>query len=144
MYCATANLLNFYGITQESADARKTGVIFDKPAVKETANGYAPNDIHVAEKDVQGYFDRLNNISEASIYDNSFVKLREIALSYPVWDKKSLNVSLNIFARNILLWSDIKGLDTEISQGNNNMSGAFERFSLPGTSSYGLGINVKF
>ena len=34
--------------------------------------------------------------------------------------------------------------DPEATQGNNNMAGAFERFSLPGTSSYGFGVNVNF
>jgi len=53
-------------------------------------------------------------------------------------------VNVNVFARNIILWSALKGLDPETSQGNNNMAGAFERFSLPGTSTYGFGLNVKF
>ena len=35
-------------------------------------------------------------------------------------------------------------LDPESSQGNNNMSGTFERFSLPQTSSYGGGLTVPF
>jgi hypothetical protein len=51
---------------------------------------------------------------------------------------------VNVFARNLLLWSSFDGLDPEATQGNNNMGGAFERFSLPGASSYGLGLNIKF
>lgn len=43
-----------------------------------------------------------------------------------------------------MLWSELDNLDPEASQGNNNMTGAFERFSLPGSSSYGLGLTVKF
>jgi len=78
------------------------------------------------------------------IYDNSFVKMREISLNYPVLDKKALKVNLNIFARNIIVWSKMKGLDPESTQGNNNMSGAFERFSLPGAASYGFGLNLNF
>ena len=65
-------------------------------------------------------------------------------VSYPVWDKNGINVNLNVFARNIILWSELKGLDPEASQGNNNMGGGFERFSMPGASSYGFGLNVKF
>jgi outer membrane receptor protein involved in Fe transport len=153
MYGATMGLLDYYGVTQKSADARKEKFLFEKDAVKVTgtdANGnqtYAPNDILIDGTQTgaaYAYFDRLNGISESMIYDNSFVKLREIALSYPVWNKKSLKVSLNVFARNILLWSSLKGIDPEATQGNNNMSGAFERFSLPGSSSYGFGVNVKF
>lgn len=34
--------------------------------------------------------------------------------------------------------------DPESSQGNGNMGGYFERFSVPATSSYGGGLTVKF
>ena len=35
-------------------------------------------------------------------------------------------------------------LDPEASQGNNNMSGAFEDYSMPQTASFGFGFNIKF
>ena len=82
-------------------------------------------------------------LTSLSIYDNSYIKLRELSISYPVLPKW-LNVNVNVFARNILVWSEFKGFDPEASQGNDNMGGAFERFSLPGTASYGFGFNVKF
>jgi hypothetical protein len=151
MYSGTLGLLDYYGISQRSADYRKSdSFMFDKPAVKVTGvdgDGkptYAPNDIQIKGSDAQAYFSAENNISESMIYDNSFIKLREVALNYPVVSKQGLNINLNVFARNVLLWSNLKGLDPEATQGNNNMGGAFERFSLPGSSSYGLGMNVKF
>lgn len=151
MYGGTAGLLDYYGATQKTADYRKSeSFLFEKDAVKVTgvdANGnttYAKNDIAISGADAQGYFSTLNDISESMIYDNSFIKLREIALSYPILTKPGLGITMNVFARNLLLWSELKGLDPEASQGNNNMTGAFERLSLPGTSSYGLGFTVKF
>jgi hypothetical protein len=151
MYSGTAGLLDYYGISQHSADYRElTDFMFDLPAVKVVstdANGvktYAPNDIKIKGSDAQAYFSANNNISESMIYDNSFIKMREIALAYPVYAKKGININVNVFARNLLLWSSFKGLDPEASQGNNNMAGAFERFSMPGTSSFGMGLNVKF
>ena len=151
MYSGTAGLLDYYGASQRSADYRKsTGFLFEKPAVKETgldANGkmtYATNDIKISGADAQYYFSTLNGISESMIYDNSFIKLREIAISYPVFARKGLSVNANVFARNLLLWSSIDGIDPESTQGNNNMAGAFERFSMPSTSSFGFGLNVKF
>jgi hypothetical protein len=151
MYCATGGLLDYYGVTQRSADFRKMdGFLFEEPAVK--ADG-TPNDILINKKgsdgqvtgaNAQAYFDALNNVTESMVKETSFIKLREIALSYPVWDKKGVNVTLNAFARNIILWSQVKGFDPESSQGNTNMAGGFERFSLPGATSYGLGLNVKF
>ncbi|MFY9150687.1 MAG: SusC/RagA family TonB-linked outer membrane protein [Prolixibacteraceae bacterium] len=151
MYSGTKGLLDYYGISKRSADYRKSeSFLFELPAVKVSGtdgNGndtYAPNDIQISGSDAQLYFQNLNNISESMIYDNSFIKLREIALSYPVVEKKGLKVNLNVFARNIIVWSNIQGLDPEATQGNNNMSGAFERFSLPGAASYGFGINLNF
>lgn len=152
MYSGTSGLLDFYGVSQYSADVRRPGTTFMFPeaAVKVAGtdgNGnpiYATNDISIKGENAQAYFTQLNSISESMIYDNSFVKLREVSLGYPVYDKKGLKVNLSAFARNIIVWSAIKGIDPETSQGNTNMAGAFERFSLPGTSSYGFGLNVKF
>jgi TonB-linked SusC/RagA family outer membrane protein len=151
IYSATPGLLDFYGVTQKSADYRKKdSFLFDGDAVKVTgtdASGnpiYAPNDITISGSDAQYYFDALNNVTESMIAENSFIKLREIALSYPVWSKNDFSISLSAFARNIILWSTLEGMDPEATQGNTNMSGAFERFSLPGTTSYGFGINIKF
>jgi hypothetical protein len=142
MYAATSNLLDMYGVSQRSADFRKKeSFLLEWDAVKEDGT---PNDIRISGGDAQDYFDALNLITESMVVENSYLKLREISLSYPVWDKKNLNVSLNAFARNLILWSTVKGFDPEASQGNTNMAGGFERFSLPGTSSYGLGLSVKF
>ena len=69
-------------------------------AVKETgkdADGnsiYAPNDIKVT--DAQAYFTRRRSIDESYIYDNSYIKLRELSVSYPVFSKKWLNVNVNV------------------------------------------------
>ena len=156
MYAATSGLIDYYGTSQRSADFRKKdGFLFEKDAVKITGydsdgnpNAYAPNDIIIngpnSTVNAQNYFTALNDITESMIQENSFIKLREITLGYPVYESKGLNVALNVFARNIILWSTIKGFDPEASQGNNNMVGGFERFSLPGTSSYGLGLSIKF
>jgi TonB-linked SusC/RagA family outer membrane protein len=161
MYAGTKSLMDNYGTSQRSADYRAMeaeGFLFELPAVKQTGgevtydeNGkiltdtrtYAPNDIKI--NNARTYMTRLNAISESFIADNSFIKLREISASYPVYSKPGgMSVTLSAFARNIIVWSELKGFDPEATQGNNNMQGAFERFSLPGTSSYGLGVNVKF
>ncbi|ULT27014.1 hypothetical protein KUH03_09455 [Sphingobacterium sp. E70] len=146
MYHGTSNTLDVYGVTQKTVDFRDgNGFLFEQPAVKEVAPGqYETNDILIDPSKAYDYFNTLSNISEAGIRGTSFVKLREIAVGYPVYQNSKIKVDLNAFARNIILWSELKGFDPEVSQGNTNMSGAFERFSLPGTSSYGLGVNVKF
>lgn len=151
MYGGTLGMLDYYGASQRSADYRKADYfMFYRDAVKVSGTDgegnpiYVPNDIKIPGSDAESFFSADNDVSESMIYDNSFVKLREISLSYPVAAKQSFNINVNVFARNVLVWSNLKGLDPEASQGNNNMAGSFERFSLPGSSSFGLGLNVKF
>ncbi|MGL4852676.1 MAG: SusC/RagA family TonB-linked outer membrane protein, partial [Phocaeicola sp.] len=146
MYSGTMGTLDFYGTTQKSADFRQMeSFLFEKDAVKKLADGsYVANDIMIPGTSAYTYFDKMSSINEGLIYDSGFLKLRELSVSYPVWSKNGINVNLNAFARNLIIWSAIKGLDPESSQGNNNMGGGFERFSLPGSSSYGFGVNVKF
>lgn len=140
MYHGTNGLMDFYGTSQASADARDNGVVFDGWKADGTKN-----DIKLTSlSDIESYYTALNNINASSVYDNSFLKLRELSVSYNIFKNSWVDVTISGFARNILLWSELKNFDPEASQGNNNMTGAFERFSLPQTSSYGFGVNLKF
>ena len=139
MYSRTSGLADYYGVSKRTENREGT-IIFD--GYKEDGT---KNDIGITGANAQQeYYSILNNIDESSIYDNSFIKLREVAVSYPVFKSNWMQVTLNVFARNILIWAQVPDLDPEASQGNNNMSGAFEDYSMPQTASYGFGVNVKF
>jgi hypothetical protein len=152
MYAGSATMMEYYGTALTSQEYReKDYFVFDwEPAVKITGtdasgnNIYAPNDIKIAGYDAQAFFSTMNDISKCFVRDASYFKLREISLSYPIVKAKWGSISASIFGRNILLWTAIRGFDPEASQGNNNMSGGFERFSLPGSSSYGGGLKFNF
>ena len=139
MYSRTSGLADYYGVSKRTENREGT-IIFD--CYKEDGT---KNDIGITGANAQQeYYSILNNIDESSIYDNSFIKLREVAVSYPVFKSNWMQVTLNVFARNVLIWAQVPDLDPEASQGNNNMSGAFEDYSMPQTASYGFGVNVKF
>ena len=152
MYAGSATMMEYYGTALTSQEYReKDYFVFDwEPAVKITGtdasgnNIYAPNDIKIAGSDAQAFFSTMNDISKCFVRDASYFKLREISLSYPIVKAKWGSISASVFGRNILLWTAIRGFDPEASQGNNNMSGGFERFSLPGSSSYGGGLKFNF
>ncbi len=151
MYYGSANTMDYYGVTQHSADLRDSeSFLFEWPAVKITGkdsegnNTYATNDIMIPGDMASDYLDLLSTISEAAIFDASFLKLREISLSYRFVNNPKFGLSANLFTRNILLWSGYKGFDPESSQGNNNMAGGFERFSLPASTSFGAGLTFNF
>lgn len=139
MYSRTTGLADYYGVSKRTENREGT-IIFD--GYKEDGT---KNDIAITgANNQQYYYSVLNNIDESSVYDNSFIKLREVAVNYQILKKKSIELSVNAFARNILIWSQLPDLDPEASQGNNNMAGAFEDYSMPQTASYGFGINIKF
>jgi hypothetical protein len=135
MYGGTNGLLGFYGVGKETLNRDNKIVV---PGV------YADGSVNKTAVTVQSYYAAINSIDESSIYNTSFVKLREIAVNYPLLKTKDLGLDVTVFARNILIWTDFPNFDPESSQGNTNMAGAFERFSLPQTSSFGLGLNFKF
>lgn len=138
MYHGTYGLMGYYG-TRKDTENRDQPIVYD---------GYksdgTKNDIVITPERVQDYYNVLNSIDATSVLKSGYLKLRELSLSYPVYSKKGIDVTVNLFARNILVWTEMKYFDPESSQGNNNMAGGFERFSLPSTSSYGFGFNVKF
>ena len=139
IYCGTNGLLDMYGVSKNTENREGSFIV---EGVKE--DGSKNTTPISGANEMQHYYETINNINESSVYNSSFIKLRELAVSYPVFQKKWLEVNLNVFARNILVWSELANIDPESTQGNTNMAGSFERFSLPTTSSYGFGLNVKF
>lgn len=145
MYSGSNGLLDLYGVSKVTED-RESTFIFKGVKPDGTPNDIVrggPNDPD-ALQDL--YTNVLSNIDEYYIHENSFVKLRELSLRYkfakPIY--KTLNVGVSLYSRNILLWTALRNLDPETSQGNNNMGGSFERFSLPQTTSYGFGFDITF
>ena len=100
-----------------------------------------PNTVEVNKAD---YYQAYYNITESGVYDTSFIKLRDLTLTYQLPKLGIFDISIYGFARNVLVWANLPNFDPESSQGNNNMSGYFERFSVPNTSSFGGGLTINF
>ncbi len=143
MYGGTTGLFDLYGNNKATLEAREKNEVMFPNAVSEEDG--TPNTKKITGyANIQKYFSDLNNIDESSIVEASFFKMREISLRYQAVKKANFNVGLNFFARNLSLWTNSPVIDPESSQGNTNMAGSFERFTLPQTSSYGMGINLQF
>ena len=145
MYSGSNGLLDLYGMSKRTED-RVSTFIFKGYKADGTPNDIVRGGPGDAKAVQTLYSDVLGNIDEYYIYGNSFVKLRELSLKYllPKSLVPHLDLSVTAFARNILLWTELPNMDPESSQGNNNMAGGFERFSMPQTTSYGFGIELKF
>jgi iron complex outermembrane receptor protein len=91
-----------------------------------------------------------SNNEEGAIYDNSFVKLREVTLGYTLpanFSKKigMTNLRISLIGRNLLyFWKTLKNLDPETMVGSQWYKQGVDEGSLPATRSYGFSINAKF
>jgi TonB-linked SusC/RagA family outer membrane protein len=137
MYHGTNMTMNYFGVTKESLPYHEGKMVAE--GIDEVTG--KANTVEVNKQD---YYQAYYDVTESGIYDTSFFKLRDLTLTYQLPKIGSFDISVNAFARNVLLWAKLPNFDPESSQGNNNMSGFFERFSIPNTSSYGGGLTFTF
>lgn len=137
MYHGTNLTMEFFGATKESLPYHEGTMVVDGIDV---ATGQK-NTIEVSKQD---YYQAYYNVTESGIYDTSFFKLRDLTLTYDLPKICGIDISVYGFARNILIWAKLPNFDPESSQGNGNMSGYFERFSVPATKSIGGGLKITF
>ena len=108
---------------------------------------YRDNDIYV---NPETYWREVsNNTPEPFIYDNSYVKCRELTLTLDFprnWlDKRGIvkHVGISFVARNpFIIWKNIKDIDPDAQYNTSGLG--LEYGSLPSRRSYGLNFNIKF
>jgi TonB-linked SusC/RagA family outer membrane protein len=148
MYSGNNRLMDLYGVSGRTEN-RTDPFIYDGYKADGT-----PNDIvRGGENDPLAYqtlyLDALDAMDESQVYETSFVKLRQVALSYHLPARLTTPVgiqraTLSLITRNILLWTTLPNFDPEASQGQGNMQGGMDYMSLPQTTSFGLGLNINF
>jgi hypothetical protein len=99
-------------------------------------------------------YDKWNQGLGAPIYiqDGSFVKLREITLSYEVpnqwvtrWMRAGHDVRLSLSGRNLKMWSDYWGVDPEVNNfGNQNVTRFVDLAPFPPTKSWFFSVDVSY
>lgn len=137
MYHNTSSALNYFGVTKESLDYHEGSFVADGIDV-------VTGELNTIEVNKQKYYQTYYDVAEANVYDTSFLKLRDLTLSYNLPKLCNIDVTVFGFARNVLIWAKMPNFDPESSQGNGNMGGYFESYSVPNTSSYGGGLKVTF
>lgn len=137
MYHGTNMVLNNAGVTMESLPWHEGTFVAE--GIDEATG--EPNTVEVER---QQYYMTYYQVGESGVYDMSFVKLRDISLTWQLPDLGPLKLQLSAFARNVLLWTRLPNFDPESSQGNGNMGGYFERFSMPATTAIGGGLKITF
>lgn len=112
--------------------------------------GYKENDVIVAANAYHNNRYRRQNVSEG-IYDATFIKLREVKLTYlfpdEIINKLGVqNMSLSLIGTNVWLWAkEFKHGDPELlSFGGGSYVPGVENATVPSTKSFGFSLDLKF
>lgn len=150
VWCGTCGILNDFGTSQQSADERNDVVVFN--GVLEDGT---PNTIAVPLADpasgIGNYYRRrygFGGNSEMNIFDASWVRLRELTLSYSLpstlLGNTFENVSLSLTGRNLWLKTDFPGIDPETNLTGASNGFGLEYFNMPNTKSYAATLRATF
>jgi TonB-linked SusC/RagA family outer membrane protein len=137
-----------FGLPKETLPGRETGV---------TVTGVTPEGAPFTKtwekKDVDTYYDNDKNYTGIFVFNNDFIKLRQVIISYnlpvakmSILGSKIQSASLSLVGRNLLLlYKDKRNnyFDPESSYTNGNAQG-LEAFGVPRTRNIGVNLQVKF
>ncbi|MCB2378162.1 SusC/RagA family TonB-linked outer membrane protein [Hymenobacter sp. BT635] len=140
---------NYTGSLANTIYGRETGIIGEGVMLAPDGVSYIKNDVPVSAQDYYGgYYYGFNGlVRSSSVYDASFVKLREVRLGYQlpksIVDKTFLKgIGVSAVGRNLwLISSKVPGIDPETSFNSGNVQG-LESTQIPSVRSYGFNINL--
>jgi TonB-linked SusC/RagA family outer membrane protein len=93
----------------------------------------------------RGYINSIYQIEQWRVDDGSFVKLREVALSYSVGNVKFFkDLTISLSGRNLISWDNYKGYDPEVnSAGQSTLLRGIDFGSVPIPRTFKFGIAAK-
>lgn len=94
----------------------------------------------------RGYIAGVYNIQQWRIDNGSYVKLRELSLSYSFGKIKGINdLTISAGARNLISWDNYKGYDPEVNAGGQSaILRGIDFGTVPIPRTYSLSVRAKF
>jgi hypothetical protein len=143
IYSVTNMFGQYAGVLESSIPGRE--VDWDKPGIVVKGIDKATGQPNTINRTAEDYYQSLFENGEAFLYDDSYVKLREVRVGYdlPGSFTRSLRVSsanIAFVGRNLWTHTKVPNIDPEFTYTTGNYQGA-EFAALPTTRS--LGINLR-
>ncbi|MEM6361593.1 MAG: SusC/RagA family TonB-linked outer membrane protein [Bacteroidota bacterium] len=161
MWNGTLGIIKYFGTAQETADLRETaGFLYD--GVVQTGTDGDGNPIYEENNTPVDFANPalgvganrwvrygFGGVSEESIEDASWVRLREVTLSYTLPSKLFADsfiegISVSFTGRNLALWTEFTGIDPETNLTGNGNGFGLNYFNMPNTRSFGGTLKVTF
>ncbi|MBC7948187.1 MAG: SusC/RagA family TonB-linked outer membrane protein [Chitinophagaceae bacterium] len=124
------------GVDVFNADFRTRQGVGNGTVAEQEHNGQLP----------RGYINSIYQIEEWRVDDGSFVKLRELALSYSFGKFKVFrDLSISLTGRNLISFDNYKGYDPELNAaGQSTLLRGIDFGAVPIPRTYKLGITARF
>jgi TonB-linked SusC/RagA family outer membrane protein len=161
MYSRTAELMYFTGNTPKTTFNDRQPFIIPNSVIKiDDGAGnvsYVENDVPIAGKsnNLTLYYDQnygRTEFNRAFMFDKSFIKLRDVVLSYSLPVKLISRISLSnaeisIIGRNLLLWTpgDNTFVDPELTTFGNDIAADYGEYgATPATRAFTASLKITF
>ena len=132
----TQAVLDYYGISQDTADARDRGYV---------------DVMDMRNYDVQGYYQVLGanqGVMSQYVYDATNVRLQEVSLGYSVPINKVVpfikDLKVSIVGHNLLMLYLKAPFDPELTSSTGTYNQGIDYFMQPSTRSAGFSVKLKF
>jgi TonB-linked SusC/RagA family outer membrane protein len=137
----TQAILDQYGVSKETGDARKAGGV--------AVNGIDANGKAVTTVNAQTWYEAIggrNGISGEYTYSATVVRLREAALGYtlPLPNGFFKTVKVSVVGRNLAYFYKKAPFDPELTMSTGNGLSGVDVFNQPATRNMGLTLNATF
>lgn len=149
IFSQSVNIGRYTGVLAETVLGRETGIIGEGVVNTGTTTEpvYVPNTKNISSEEWHHKYYALTN-NEMTIFDGSYVKLREVKLSYMLSNQliKKLpvrDITVSVVGRNLwLIHSNVPHIDPETSFYNDGNLQGIENGQIPTTRS--VGFNISF
>ncbi|HSH64484.1 MAG TPA: TonB-dependent receptor, partial [Bacteroidia bacterium] len=148
-YSNTRSLMSFVGTSAETAEGGRDPRVWENSVVETSPGVFVPNTTPYSPYDLNA--NQANRAVSMNLVDASYIKLREVSLSYRLpakwFDKTPLGaVAVGLFGNNLLLFTpkENKYADPEINASGNGNAQGFEYTSIPSQRNFGFNIKVNF
>ena len=127
----TQAFLDYYGVSQASADARNAGGI--------RVNG--------GLVDAEGYYKVAKDITSEYAYDATSVRLQELSIGYTFptkWFKDKMKLSCSLIGRNLWMIYCKAPFDPETTASTGTYNQGYDYFMSPSLRNLGFSVNFEF
>ncbi|OJU34326.1 MAG: hypothetical protein BGN96_13970 [Bacteroidales bacterium 45-6] len=150
LFSGTSSSLRTSGLAEETL-ANRGSIFIDKGVLLQSDGSYIPNTVPVQSmQDFWSWYSSTSN-TEGSVFDASYIKLREVKLSYALPKSILKNsgvkyLELGVEARNLwIIKSHVPHIDPESNMfGPGSVAEGIEFNSVPSSKSIGVNLKLTF